>query len=157
MTTVPADADRDFTASAFIVDDGQVLLLKHTKLDAWIQPGGHIEPGEVPHQTAVREVQEETGYTVELVSDTAPRDYTDTAFDLPRPLNVNLHKIRDGHWHCDFAYLATVTDTADPTHADEHDGRRWFTLAELRDDTYDIPENIRKTARTAVQVFNGDH
>ena len=53
-------------AAAFIVDEaGRVLLVKHTygRLN-WELPGGAGEVGESPVETAVREVQEETGLTV---------------------------------------------------------------------------------------------
>lgn len=43
---IPEDADRDFVAGAFIVDDSKVLLLRHKKYGVWLQPGGHVEPGD---------------------------------------------------------------------------------------------------------------
>ena len=58
---------RDFTATTFIVRDGATLLLWHRKLQMWLPPGGHIDPHELPHDAAVREVREETGYEVTLL------------------------------------------------------------------------------------------
>lgn len=47
-------------------EDGQwqVLLIKHIKGNYWAFPKGHGEPGETPHQGAVRELFEETGLAV---------------------------------------------------------------------------------------------
>ena len=58
-------------AYAVIVQDGAVLLShwnpRHPTLrGAWSLPGGGMEIGEQPAETAVREVLEETGFTVEL-------------------------------------------------------------------------------------------
>ena len=58
-------------AYAVIVQDGAVLLShwnpRHPTLrGAWSLPGGGMEIGEQPAQTALREVHEETGFTVEL-------------------------------------------------------------------------------------------
>jgi 8-oxo-dGTP pyrophosphatase MutT (NUDIX family) len=53
-----------FTASAFVTSpDGRaVLLVHHGKLHRWLQPGGHIEPGDSNLFAAVRrEVLEEVG------------------------------------------------------------------------------------------------
>jgi 8-oxo-dGTP pyrophosphatase MutT (NUDIX family) len=47
--------------------DGRVLLVRHTYgRRNWELPGGGAEPGESPDETAVREIREETGLTVEL-------------------------------------------------------------------------------------------
>src|SRR5260221_14578866 len=49
------------TASAVVVGPEGVLLHRHKRLRKWLQPGGHIDPGEAPWQAALREVAEETG------------------------------------------------------------------------------------------------
>ena len=58
---------REFTVAVFVVDQGRVLLLDHPKLGRWLPPGGHIEPGELPDEAAVREVEEETGVQIRLL------------------------------------------------------------------------------------------
>jgi len=50
-----------------IRDDGKVLVMHRNKepnLGLWIAPGGKVEMGESPHETAKREMLEETGLTV---------------------------------------------------------------------------------------------
>jgi 8-oxo-dGTP pyrophosphatase MutT (NUDIX family) len=47
-------------------DAGRVLLLRHSEIDAWVLPGGTVEPLEVPADAALREIWEETGLLVEL-------------------------------------------------------------------------------------------
>lgn len=44
---------------------GRILLAKHQDGDQWALPGGGIDPGETPADTAVREMWEETGLLVE--------------------------------------------------------------------------------------------
>lgn len=47
--------------------EGKILLLHHRDTNAWVAPGGSIEPGETPANAAVREMYEETGLFVDLV------------------------------------------------------------------------------------------
>ncbi len=46
--------------------ESRVLLQKREDFRLWSLPGGKIEPGETPEVAAVRELQEETGFTVAL-------------------------------------------------------------------------------------------
>ena len=53
-----------FTASAFVLspDERSILLVFHGKLHRWLQPGGHVEPGDADVLAAARrEIAEETG------------------------------------------------------------------------------------------------
>src|SRR6476646_5232531 len=47
-------------------EDGRVLMIHKTDNDKWALPGGGHEPGEFIADTVVREVNEETGYDVEV-------------------------------------------------------------------------------------------
>lgn len=61
--------ERQYCASSFILNDKEeVLLMYNRKLHKWLQPGGHIEGIELPHETAVREALEETGWQIEIVN-----------------------------------------------------------------------------------------
>jgi ADP-ribose pyrophosphatase YjhB (NUDIX family) len=48
--------------------DDRVLLVYHSEVRCWTTPGGAVEPFEVPSDAAVREMWEETGLEVELLS-----------------------------------------------------------------------------------------
>lgn len=145
---VPEEADRDFVAGAFVVRGEKVLLLNHKKYGIWLQPGGHIEEKETPDEAAVRETREETGLEVEIVGneDVIREDRV----DLPQPLNINLHRIEDGHWHCDFLYLAKIKSRIDDQEYDSSD-INWFSKEELDDGRYDLPETTRKWGKKAIE------
>jgi 8-oxo-dGTP pyrophosphatase MutT (NUDIX family) len=46
-----------------VARDGRILLL-HNERGEWELPGGRLEMGETPEQCVVREIAEETGWTV---------------------------------------------------------------------------------------------
>jgi 8-oxo-dGTP pyrophosphatase MutT (NUDIX family) len=61
--------ERQYCASIFVIDkEDKILLMYNKKLNMWLQPGGHIENDELPHETAIRECKEETGIDVEIVN-----------------------------------------------------------------------------------------
>ncbi|KOV98742.1 NUDIX hydrolase [Streptomyces sp. NRRL B-1140] len=56
-------------AYAICVRDGQILLARSPAWDGtleWVVPGGGMEHGEDPYDTVRREVEEETGYRIEV-------------------------------------------------------------------------------------------
>jgi 8-oxo-dGTP diphosphatase len=55
-------------AAAVIRDDGKILAIKRHDNGHWEPPGGVLEPGESLTDALVREVREETGYTVTVDS-----------------------------------------------------------------------------------------
>lgn len=147
---VPPGADRDFTASGFVVDDGSVLLVRHAGLEKWVQPGGHVEARETPDEAAVREVREETGVTMRIHDAFLPSEDTPGAEDLPVPFQINLHEVQAGHWHVDFAFLGTVESVGEPTDEDAHEGQRWVScdgLATLSP----LDANTRQMAIDAIE------
>lgn len=143
---VPEDANRDFVAGAFVVEKQRVLFLNHKKYGVWLQPGGHIESRETPDECAIRETLEETGIEIEIIG---ANTELDDSFDLPQPLNVNLHQIDEHHWHCDFQYLGRLVDEIeDQEYAEEN--IRWFSREELENKDLNMPENARRTALKAL-------
>ena len=53
-------------ATAVIVQDNKVLLVKREDFEVWALPGGGVDEGESLAETAVREAYEETGLEVEI-------------------------------------------------------------------------------------------
>jgi len=115
------------SALVFHPSGERILLLHHRKLDRWLQPGGHAEPGERSGpRIALREAYEETGIAGLRLHPTAPR-----------PFDLDVHEIpargRDPrHRHLDLRYLVLAPEDAEPTpaEAEAHDVR-WFSWHEL--------------------------
>ena len=57
--TKPATPPRHLVSYFAIVDGEHVLLVDHINADLWLPPGGHVEPGEHPRATVLREAKEE--------------------------------------------------------------------------------------------------
>jgi 8-oxo-dGTP pyrophosphatase MutT (NUDIX family) len=121
-----AETGRHFTVAVFVVSGGRVLLHWHRKLGMWLPPGGHIEPGELPDEAAVREVLEETGVEVRLVGER--REDVEDPVQLHRPAGVQLENIGPGHQHIDLIYFAKPTGSTD-IHPDFNEDRvGWYGL-----------------------------
>lgn len=147
---VPEDADRDFVAGAFIVEDGEILFLNHKKYGFWLQPGGHVEPCETPDEAAVRETMEETGLEVEVVGEEEEFEGF-SAVDLPQPFNMNLHEIEEGHWHLDFQYVVEIVGETEGYEYNDED-MKWLSKEDIKSEEFDMPENVRKSALKALEM-----
>jgi 8-oxo-dGTP pyrophosphatase MutT (NUDIX family)/GNAT superfamily N-acetyltransferase len=102
------------TASAIVVsDDGRFTVLhRHKRLNMWLQPGGHIEPGEPPWDGALREAIEETGLPAVLGS--------------AELLHVDVHPGPRGHTHLDLRYRVTSAQVKPQPASGESQDVRWL-------------------------------
>lgn len=118
----PFDREADpthVTGSAVVTGPQGVVLHLHKRLGMWLQPGGHLEPGETPWAAARREAEEETGLSFEPW----PAD--------PPLAHLDVHFGGSGHTHLDLRYMLAVA--GDPTPrppAGESQAVRWFAWPE---------------------------
>jgi mutator protein MutT len=120
--------------SAVIVKNQKIVLVKRGVEPAfgkWSFPGGAVELGEAVRDAAIREVKEECGLEVELVTD-VPMD----VYDIMTPdkdMRLRYHYVL-------LQFLArpkkgTLKPTSDVTEA------RWVSLDEI--ENYDLTESVR--------------
>ena len=102
------------TASAIVTGDDGVVLHLHKRLSMWLQPGGHIDSGEMPWRAAFREAREETGLAV--IAGSQP----------DRLLHVDVHPGPRGHTHLDVRYHLTSPSVVPTPAAGESQDVRWF-------------------------------
>jgi len=135
------------TASTLIVHPptGRVLLRWHQRQQAWLQVGGHGDPGESdPLSIARREAAEETGLT-----DLVP--WPDARLRHLVIVNVPAGKGEPAHEHADLRYfMATQTPEAARAESD-HAPLRWLSLTEAYDATSEV--NLRETLARMERVL----
>ena len=124
-------------ATAVLVRDGLVLMVhrhpaRQAYPDRWALPGGHVEPGELPHEAVSRECLEEVGVQVQhprsIPMVVADPDLDTTAFLVTR-------------W------------AGEPVNAapEEHDNLGWFSPGGLTELKLAHPESLPSIVR-AVQL-----
>jgi len=99
--------------------DREVLMVQAT-VDAneWVLPKGHIELGEHPRETAVREVHEETGVWAKIVETTQTLNY----------------KVRDETVRVQYFIMQAIQTGMT---ADQFRKHKWFSLIKAIDQTRD--------------------
>jgi len=113
----PLDEDADavhVTGSALVVGPRGIVLLKHRRLGIWVQPGGHVDPGETPWDAALREGIEETGLPLRFPA------------DGPRLTHVDVHPGGRGHTHLDLRYAVEGGEGDPAPPPDESQDVHWF-------------------------------
>jgi 8-oxo-dGTP pyrophosphatase MutT (NUDIX family) len=142
----------DFVVEVFVVHKNKILLRKHEKYGIWLGAGGHIELDEDPNQAALREVKEEVGLDIRLVSSRklfSGKENEKNYHELVPPEFLNRHQIGDTHEHVAFIYFAqSETDKLVLEKAD--DECQWLTKEEV-ERAADIKPSIKFYALRALQ------
>jgi 8-oxo-dGTP diphosphatase len=60
-TQKPATPPKHLVSYFILVDHDHILLVDHKNAQLWLPTGGHVEPGEHPRTTVMREIREELG------------------------------------------------------------------------------------------------
>jgi 8-oxo-dGTP pyrophosphatase MutT (NUDIX family) len=68
-TAKPATPKKHLVSYFVVVDNDHLLLVDHINAQKWLPTGGHVEPGEHPKDTVVREANEELGLTATFLHD----------------------------------------------------------------------------------------
>jgi ADP-ribose pyrophosphatase YjhB (NUDIX family) len=139
----------DFVVAVYIVYDGKVLLVNHPRYGHWVAPGGHIELDEDPEQTLYREITEETGLQVEILSSKPAVDSPGTKF-LLTPNYLDVHNANPPHKHISLTYFARAKDGAFVLSA-EHTDMKWFSKDDLQAPTYNISSAVQFYAQEAIK------
>jgi len=143
-----ANSEGHVTGSAVVArrDGSAFLLVRHRKLDRWLQPGGHCDPADGGVLgTALREATEETG-----VGDLVP------ALE-GRPFDVDVHPIpakggEPAHLHYDVRYLVTCAEASCEPAADEVSEAGWFGLDEA---LAMVDDSLGRSLRKASSILKG--
>lgn len=131
-----------FTGSALVVDGSteRTLMLFHTKLQIWVQPGGHADGDANLAAVALREAVEETGIEGLRVH--------------PEALDLDVHRVEppheDGHLHYDVRFLVIAPEGAEVVANQESQDQRWVGLDELH--ALGVDPGTVRMARNGLEV-----
>ena len=131
------------TASAWVVnhDATRGLVLLHTKIGRWLQPGGHADGESSLASVALREATEETGI--------AGLEVWSWPVDIDVHLFVNRKRTEPDHLHFDVRFLIRAPQAAVVRGNHESEGLRWVAPDELADPVLDLDASTRRLARHA--------
>ena len=111
------------TGSALVMDpsDHRILVLYHSKLQRWLQPGGHADGDPDLARVALREAAEETGIDdLQLI---------EPAIDL------DVHRVdppgESPHEHHDVRFLVVAPSGAEPIGNHDSTALQWISSREL--------------------------
>lgn len=119
------------TGSAFVLDarEERLLMLHHARLDRWLQPGGHGEPGEGdPFAVALREATEESGIAGLARHPRAAAPFDVDVHAIPAKVK-NGEQVEPPHAHHDIRFVLVASAGAEPVVSDESHAVEWRPLA----------------------------
>jgi len=78
-------------AGGVVEQDGLIAVVHRPRYDDWSLPKGKLDKNESSERAALREVQEETGLSCQLIEELDPVSYTD---NRGRPKNVRYWRMK---------------------------------------------------------------
>ena len=127
------------TASAVVLtpDGRQTCLVLHSRIHAWVQPGGHLEPEDMTlASAAAREVEEETGLLGEV---------------LPHIAALSRHRAPcrpEVDWHLDVQHVL-VAESQEPVVSPESRAVAWWPVHDL---PAELAPGVESTVRRAAML-----
>lgn len=149
--------EKHFTATVYIISkiEGEIkiLLHKHKKLNMWLGIGGHVEKDEDPFEAAMREVIEETGLEVEIISMDKKLFESKGVTQLIPPVlileeDIPASKKEKGHKHIDFIYFA---GTKNPQKVKMNEEFGWFSKEDMQ--SLKIGKDVQFIAKKAFRSY----
>ena len=131
------------TGSGVVVGPRGTILVMHRRLHRWMQPGGHIDPGETPEMATVRECAEETGLPVQHPN------------DGPILIHLDVHEASKGHTHLDVRYLIVAPDEDPDPPEGESQEIRWFSWNEASAIADESLRGALRVARSLIGTAEG--
>ena len=128
------------TSSAIVLspDGRRTCLVLHGRIGLWVQPGGHLEQGDMTLSVAAaREVEEETGLTGVV---------------LPRVALLSRHHAPcrpEVDWHLDVQHVLVAAPVA-PTVSAESKDVAWFDVDALPDE---LAPGVDESVAAAVRLL----
>ncbi len=139
--------NRTLTATVYVIYQNKVLLHLHKKHKSLFPVGGHMLPDELPHETAIREVYEESGLMVTLI-DQKKLGMTRVS-QLNNPRYTLLENIGKEVENIDFIYFAIAeSDRVKPQKGESRD-LYWLSREEILNSS-DMKEHIKIMALEAL-------
>lgn len=126
--------------SVIAVQNGKILLQLRADSGEWGYPGGYLEPGETPEESAKREFLEETGLIANSLNLYGVFAGESRHFAYPNGDEVYV---------VDVVYTCTDFSPSGGTHDGEVLELRWFPFAQL-------PAEISPPVRDIIQQFIGE-
>lgn len=143
--------NRTLTSSVYIVNNNKVLLHMHKKYNTLFPVGGKMEANEVPHETALREVLEESGLKVELYNDNEIYDLGRVE-QLIKPMYILLENIGHEVENIDFIYFAKgKSDKLEPLDGESKEFY-WFSKDDIIEND-NIKPHVKSMALNALKIL----
>ena len=142
-------ARNQFLVAGLVFNESrQLLMVKHKKKGKWLPPGGHVDENELPCVAVAREVLEETGVSVQVLSSISELGLSSGAVkELPLPLRIMCWNIDDTNY-INLVYLCRAINTDTTLQETEVDAVGWYSPEEvIKMDTYD---DIIKTIKSEI-------